>query len=115
MHFRTNHELLWTICQDLARPHGHRDLRPSGKDVTDTDAPDAPPRRFSITYLTDQWEWDADLSAGTTEQAMAAAREALVVMVREETPSLACVTLLDGGVKIGVWDWVEKQPYWTWF
>ena len=34
-------------------------------------------------------------------------------LVREENPELACVTLLDHGVKVGVWDWVERQPYWT--
>ena len=42
-----------------------------------------------------------------------AAREALEALVREERPELACVTLLEDGVKVGVWDWVERQPYWT--
>jgi hypothetical protein len=90
---------------DIA-PLGHQDRRV-------TDAPH--PARYSLTFLTDQWEWDAPLHADTPGQAKAAARRALLRMVKEETPELACVTLLDRGVKIGVWDWVEQQPYWTAF
>ena len=84
---------------------------PCGQDRRVTDAP--PAARYSLTFLTDQWEWDADLPADTLDQAKAAAREALVRMVEEEKPELACVTLLEDGVKIGVWDWVERQPWWT--
>lgn len=76
-----------------------------------TDAPSPP--RYGLTFLTDQWEWDADLAADTFEQAKAAAREALLRMIEEEAPALACVTLLRDGVRIGVWDWVERQTWWT--
>ena len=71
------------------------------------------PGRYSLAYLTDQWEWEAGLTTDTLEQAVTAAREALVVLVREEKPELACVTLLEDGLKVGVWDWVEGRPYWT--
>lgn len=74
---------------------------------------DAERARYELAFLTDQWEWEADLAADTPEQARAAAREALLALVREESPKLACVTLLERGLKIGVWDWVERQPYWT--
>ncbi len=74
---------------------------------------DAQTRRYELSFLTDQWEWEADLAADTPEQAKAAAREALLALVREEAPLLACVTLVEHGRKIGVWDWVERQPYWT--
>ena len=81
-----------------------------------TDAPhtDADPKRYELAYLTDQWQWEADLVADTLEQAMAAARAALERLVQEEAPELACVTLLEDERKVGVWDWVERQPYWTW-
>jgi hypothetical protein len=71
------------------------------------------PARFVLAFLTDQWEWEVELGPGTLEQAKAAGREALERLVAEEKPQLACVTLLDGGVKVGVWDWVERQPHWT--
>ena len=90
---------------DIA-PRDHQDRR-----VTD----DPHPARYSLTFLTAQWEWDAALHADTPEEAKAAAREALLRMVEEETPELACVTVLEGQRKIGVWDWVQKQPYWTAF
>ena len=70
-------------------------------------------RRFSLAFLTDQWEWEADLAAATVEHAMEASRQALEDLVREEKPELACVTVFEAGVKIGVWDWIEKRPYWT--
>ena len=70
---------------------------------------------YSLAFLTDQWEWEQDITADTLEQAKAAARTALENLVREERPELACVTLLNGGSKIGVWDWVEERPYWTAF
>lgn len=73
----------------------------------------AAPRRYLLAFLTDEWEWEAELAADTFEAAKAASRAALEALVREERPQLACVTLLDGGVKIGVWDWVEQQAYWT--
>ena len=74
---------------------------------------DAKPRRYTLAFLTDQWQWEADLTQGAFEQARTAAREALETLVREEAPDLACVTLLEDEVKVGVWDWVEQQPYWT--
>ncbi|MDE2485795.1 MAG: hypothetical protein KGO51_00205 [Alphaproteobacteria bacterium] len=79
----------------------------------DTPPADAEPRRYELAFLTDQWEWEADVVAETPEQAKAAAYEALEALVRDEAPELACVTLLEDGVKIGVWDWVERQPFWT--
>ena len=88
---------------------------PQEKPMTDDAPTDPKPARYALGFLTDQWEWEADLAADTLEQAMAATREALVRLVQEEKPELACVTLLENGVKIGVWDWVERQPYWTWF
>jgi hypothetical protein len=74
---------------------------------------DAPPKRYALAFLTDQWQWEADLTQDTFEQARRAAREALETLVREEAPELACVTLLEDEVKIGVWDWVERQAHWT--
>jgi hypothetical protein len=71
------------------------------------------PLSCSLAFLTDQWEWETELAADTRAQAKAAARAALEALVRDEAPELACVTLLENGVKVGVWDWVEHQPYWT--
>ncbi len=68
---------------------------------------------YSLAFLTDQWEWEAELCADTRAQAKIAARQALEDLVREEAPELACVTLLENGVRVGVWDWVERRPYWT--
>jgi hypothetical protein len=78
-----------------------------------SDVPDPEPKRYCAAFLTDQWEWEAPFSADTAEQAMAAARQALEDLVRDERPSLACVTLLEDGRKIGVWDWVGTKPHWT--
>jgi hypothetical protein len=41
------------------------------------------------------------------------ARDALEAVVREERPALACVKVLDGERKLGLWDWVEGQAVWT--
>lgn len=68
---------------------------------------------YSVTFLTDQWEWDAALSAETLAQAKLAAREALEAVIREERPELACVYLFKCRQRIGVWDWVERQFHWT--
>jgi hypothetical protein len=76
-------------------------------------APADPTPTYELAFLTDQWEWERPLALQTFEQAKAAAREALETVVREESPSLACVTLLQDGVKVGVWDWVERQSYWS--
>jgi hypothetical protein len=73
----------------------------------------AQPAGYLLAFLTDEWEWEVELGPGTREQAKAAARRALEKLVAEEKPGLACVTLLDGGVKVGVWDWVERQAHWT--
>lgn len=81
--------------------------------MTDTPLTDARPRRYELAFLTDEWEWEAEVVAETLEQARAAARGALEALVRDEAPELACVTLIEDGVKIGVWDWVERQAYWT--
>ena len=75
--------------------------------------PDATASRYSLAFLTDQWEWEAELVTDTIELAKAASRQALEALVREEKPELACVTLLEDGVKIGVWDWVEAKSHWT--
>lgn len=69
---------------------------------------------FALQFLTDQWEWDQTLGADDAESARAMAKAALLALVREEAPELACVTLIENGVKRGVWDWVEGRPYWTW-
>ena len=55
---------------------------------------------------------EADLAAETLERAKPEARAALERLVQEEAPELACVTLLVRTARtIGVWDWVERQPY----
>lgn len=75
--------------------------------------PADPTPRYVLAFLTNEWEWREDLAADTFEAAKAAARGALERVVREEKPELACVTLMEGEVKIGVWDWVLERPYWT--
>jgi len=70
-------------------------------------------QRYSIAFLTDQWEWEARLAEATLAEATVAARWALEELVREEAPQVACVTLLRDGLRVGVWDWVEQQAYWT--
>jgi hypothetical protein len=77
------------------------------------DTHDTNPRGYSLAFLTDRWEWEAELAADTRAEATAAARKALEDLVQDEAPELACVTLVEDGVKVGVWDWVERQPYWT--
>ena len=77
------------------------------------DAPITAPTRYSLAFLTDQWEWEADLTAETLEQAKTASRAALEELVRAESPELACVTVLEGGAKVGVWDWVIGKAHWT--
>jgi len=86
---------------------------PQVKPVTDAPPSGAKQKRYALAFLTDQWQWEADLAVGTLGEAKAAAREALERVVREETPELACVTLFEDDRKIGVWDWVEKQAHWT--
>jgi hypothetical protein len=81
--------------------------------ISDPHAESCKLKDYSLAFLTDEWEWEADLAADTFDQAKAAARQALADLVRDEAPALACVTLLDGDAKLGVWDWVERQPYWT--
>jgi len=73
----------------------------------------ADPGPYSVTFLTDQWEWDAVVATDQLEEAKAAAGRALEQVVREERPEIACVTLLQGGRRIGVWDWVDGQAHWT--
>jgi hypothetical protein len=70
-------------------------------------------KRFSLTFLADEWEWDRELETATLAQAKAAARRALEMLIQEEVPEIACVYLLENCFKIGVWDWVAQQPYWT--
>jgi hypothetical protein len=69
--------------------------------------------RYSLTLLANEWEWDAELAPDTLAQAKTAARHALEALVREEAPELACVYLLENGLRIGVWDWIEQRAYWT--
>jgi hypothetical protein len=78
-----------------------------------TDAPNPEPGRYSLSFLTDQWQWESALAADTLEQARTLARDRLEALVQEENPRLACVYLLDEDQKIGVWDWVERRSYWT--
>ncbi|MGA0607407.1 hypothetical protein ACO2Q0_15560 [Phenylobacterium sp. VNQ135] len=78
-----------------------------------SDSPPDSAAPYTLAFLTNEWEWKQDLDADGFEAAKAAAREALETVVREEKPELACVTLLEGGVRIGVWDWVLQRPYWT--
>ena len=79
---------------------------------------DVPPldgtlKGYQLAFLTDQWEWEAELAAGSLAEAKAAARAALEALVRDERPELACVTLVDHGLKVGVWDWVAGKAYWS--
>jgi len=69
--------------------------------------------RFEAAFLTDEYEWEVGFSASGVEPAKAAARKALEDLVAAEAPTLACVTLLERGVKLGVWDWVEGQAHWS--
>lgn len=71
------------------------------------------PSVYAAAFLTDEWEWRQELAAETFDQAKQASRQALEDLVREEAPGLACVTLLRDELKLGIWDWVEGQPYWT--
>lgn len=80
-----------------------------------TPDPGAAGRRYQLAFLTDEWEWEVELSANTFEDAKAASRAALENLVLQEQPGLACVTVLENGVKIGVWDWVGRQACWTLF
>jgi hypothetical protein len=68
---------------------------------------------YVLFVLTDQWEWEETVSAATVGDAKDAARAALERVVKEEAPELACITLARAGVKLGVWDWVEGQAYWS--
>lgn len=77
-----------------------------------SDTPDSAPR-YVLAFLTNEWEWREDVAADSFETAKAAARQALERVVREESPELACVTLVEDGARIGVWDWVLAKPYWT--
>lgn len=69
--------------------------------------------RYTLAFLTNEWEWKEDLDAPDFDAAKAATRAALERVVREEAPELACVTLIEGEARIGVWDWVLDRPYWT--
>ncbi|MCR5874948.1 hypothetical protein LRS10_12645 [Phenylobacterium sp. J426] len=69
--------------------------------------------RYTLAFLTNEWEWKEDLDVDDFDAAKAATRAALERVVREEAPELACVTLMEGDVRIGVWDWVLDRPYWT--
>ena len=78
-----------------------------------SDSPCQPSPPYALAFLTNEWEWREDLEAEDFDQAKAAARAALERVVREEKPELACVTLLEREVKVGIWDWVLERPYWT--
>jgi len=81
--------------------------------VTDVPPPDAALKRYGLAFLTNEWQWEADLTADTLEEAKAVAKRELEQLVRDEAPTLACVTILDGDRKLGVWDWVEGRSHWT--
>lgn len=69
--------------------------------------------RYELAFLTDEWEWEAELGPATPEAAEAEAREALERLVREEKPRLACVAVVADGRRVGVWDWIDGQAHWT--
>ena len=73
----------------------------------------SPDDTYVLFVLTDQWEWEETVSAATVGEAKDAARAALERVVKEETPELACITLVRDGVKLGVWDWIEGQAHWS--
>lgn len=81
--------------------------------MSDSPPTDAEPKPYCLAFLTDQWEWEVEFVADTLDEARTASRAALIDLVRDEKPELACATLLQGEVKIGVWDWVEQQAIWT--
>lgn len=81
--------------------------------MSEAPSPSKAKARYSLAFLTDQWEWETELVADTMETARITARQALEELVHSETPELACVTLLQHGVKLGVWDWVESRAHWT--
>jgi hypothetical protein len=68
---------------------------------------------YILAFLTERWVWEDDIAAPDLRQGKAMARAALETLVREESPDLACVTLMQGERKLGVWDWVEGQAVWT--
>ena len=74
-------------------------------------APTPPPYR--LHFLTDAWVWEQDIDAATAAEATAMARDALEVVVQEERPELACVTVMQGDRKLGVWDRIADQYVWT--
>jgi hypothetical protein len=116
---RTNDELIspgFRRTSPSCRLATHREIEAGkvGKSrVSDVPPIDAKPKRYALLFLTDQWEWDAELAADTFEVAKAASRAALERLVEDEKPELACVTLLEAGVKVGVWDWVAAKAHWT--
>jgi len=75
------------------------------------DDADTAATRYSLTFLADEWEWDAQLEPRSLALAKTAACQALEALIRDELPQLACVYLLENGVRIGVWDWVAQQPH----
>jgi hypothetical protein len=68
---------------------------------------------YGLGFLTEEWVWGDEVVAADQDQAIAKAREMLEVVVREETPEIACVTVLSGPRKIGVWDHLDGQFVWT--
>jgi hypothetical protein len=74
---------------------------------------DAKPELYLLLVLTDQWEWEEEVVAATLDEAKDAARATLARVVRDETPELASITLAQGDVKMGVWDWIDGAPYWS--
>jgi hypothetical protein len=68
---------------------------------------------YELRCLTDQWEWEEEISAPTLEAAKEAARAVLERIVREEAPEIACITLVLDGGRMGVWDWIDGQPHWS--
>ena len=68
---------------------------------------------YELAFLTDQWVWERQLRVSDADEAVAMAKQALETVVQDESPELACVTVLHGARKLGVWDWIDGQPVWT--
>jgi hypothetical protein len=68
---------------------------------------------YAVLFLADGWEWDGVVATGDFQAAKDAARGALEELVKAEAPKIACVTLIEDGRKIGVWDWIAGQAHWS--
>lgn len=78
-----------------------------------SDEPAKPAVPYLLTFVTNEWEWDEKVKASVPDEAIAYARETLEAVVAEEQPSLAFVTVVQGGRRLGIWDWVGDQFTWS--